>query len=186
MGRSAAERIVVNVTTQITNMPYRNRTFVSFDGDSDIHYYRLMQAWKQNDGFDFNFYDAHDLNSARDSSLEASIKAQLAERMRNSRLFVLLIGEKTRYLQKFVRWEIEQAIARDLPIIGVNLNGRRAMDTERCPPVLQPALAVHVSFNVAILQYAMDNWPSSHVQNRGVGNGGPFYYNESVYTDLRL
>jgi len=30
-------------------------------------YYRLMQAWKQNDGMDFNFYNAHDLNTARDS-----------------------------------------------------------------------------------------------------------------------
>ena len=167
-------------------MPYKNKTFVSFDGDTDIRYYRLMQAWKQNDGLDFNFYDAHDLNYARDSSLESSIKSQLAERLRNSRLFVLLIGEKTRYLQKFVRWEIEQAIASDLPIIGVNLNGRRAMDPERCPTVLQAALAVHVSFNMAIVQHAMDNWPSSHLQNRTASKSGPFYYAESVYNDLRL
>jgi hypothetical protein len=167
-------------------MPYRNKTFVSFDGDTDIRYYRLMQAWKQNDGLDFNFYDAHDLNYARDSSLESSIKAQLSERLRNSRLFVLLIGEKTRYLQKFVRWEIEQAIARDLPIIGVNLNGRRAMDVERCPPVLQTALAVHVSFNMAIVQHAMDNWPATHEQNRGALRSGPFYYSDHVYTDLGL
>ena len=91
-------------------MPYRNKTFVSFDGDSDMSYYRLMQAWKQNDGIAFNFYNAHDLNTARDSSQEASIKAQLSERMRNTSVFVLLVGERTRYLQKFVRWEIEQAI----------------------------------------------------------------------------
>ena len=83
-------------------MPYRNKTFVSFDGDSDMSYYRLMQAWRQNDGIAFNFYDAHDLNTARDSSQEASIKAQLAERMRNTSVFVLLVGERTRYLQKFV------------------------------------------------------------------------------------
>jgi len=39
-------------------MPYRNKTFVSFDGDTDMAYYRLMQAWKQNDGIGFNFYNA--------------------------------------------------------------------------------------------------------------------------------
>src|SRR3970040_1138428 len=128
-------------------MPYRNKTFVSFDGDSDMNYYRLMQAWKQNDGIDFNFYNAHDLNTARDSSQEASIKAQLAERMRNSKIFVLLVGERTMYLQKFVRWEIEKAIHRDLPIIAVNLNGRRSMDESRCPPILRKELAIHVSFN---------------------------------------
>ena len=49
-------------------MPYKNKTFVSFDGDSDIHYYRLMTAWKQSDHLPFNFYDAHDLNSARNAS----------------------------------------------------------------------------------------------------------------------
>lgn len=167
-------------------MPYRNKTFVSFDGDTDMPYYRLMQAWKQNDGIDFNFYNAHDLNTARDSSQEASIKAQLAERMRNSKVFVLLVGERTRYLQKFVRWEIEQAIQRDLPIIAVNLNGRRSMDENRCPPLLKPELAVHVSFNAAIIQHALDNWPLSHQQCRQSQKAGPYYYNDSVYTGLRL
>jgi hypothetical protein len=167
-------------------MPYRNKTFVSFDGDLDMSYYRLMQAWKQNDGIAFNFYDAHDLNTARDSSQEASIKAQLAERMRNTKVFVLLVGELTRYLQKFVRWEIEQAIRRDLPIIAVNLNGRRFMDEDRCPAVLRAELAIHVSFNAAIMQHALDNWPASHMQCRQRQATGPYYYKENVYLGLGL
>jgi len=84
-------------------MAYRNKTFVSFDGDTDIHYYRLMQAWHQNDRSPFNFYNAHDINSARDSSQEQSIKRQLRERLLNTREFILLIGERTRYLTKFVQ-----------------------------------------------------------------------------------
>lgn len=55
-------------------MAYRNKTYVCFDGDTDIKYYNLMKAWKQNDNTDFNFYDAHDLNTAYDSSKEESIK----------------------------------------------------------------------------------------------------------------
>ena len=88
-------------------MAYRNKVYVCFDGDNDIHYYWLMKAWKQNDNVSFfNFYDAHDLNTARDSSLETSIKRQLKERLRNTKTFVVLIGESTRYLYKFVRWEM--------------------------------------------------------------------------------
>jgi hypothetical protein len=49
-------------------MAYRNKTYVTFDGDSDIRYYNLMKAWRQNDNTDFNFYDAHDLNTALDTS----------------------------------------------------------------------------------------------------------------------
>lgn len=167
-------------------MSYRNKVFVSFDGDSDMQYYRLMTAWKQNDSVPFDFYDAHELNAARDSSLEQSIKAQLAERLRNSKVFILLIGESTRYLYKFVRWEIEQAITRKMPIIAVNLNGRRSMDQNRCPPILAGALAVHVSFNAAILQYALENWPVSEERLRSVMKTGPYYYDENIYKRLGL
>lgn len=167
-------------------MPYRNKTFVSFDGDTDMHYYRLMQAWKQNDGIEFNFYNAHDINYARDTSKEASIKAQLAERMRNSCNFVLLVGEKTRYLTKFVHWEIEQAIWRKLPMIVVNLNGLRWMDSNRCPMPAQTALAIHIPFSAVIMQYALDYWPGSEQRYRAEGKGGPYYYTEDTYKRLGL
>jgi hypothetical protein len=28
-------------------MAYRNKVYVSMDADNDLHYYRLMRAWKQ-------------------------------------------------------------------------------------------------------------------------------------------
>lgn len=167
-------------------MAYQNKTFVSFDGDSDIHYYRLMTAWKQHDHIPFNFYNAHELNSARDTSTEASIKAQLAERLRNSKLFVILIGATTRYLYKFVRWEIEQAISRGMPIVAVNLNGKRSMDTERCPPLLREALAVHISFNPAIMEHALQRWPTSDATYRHQGKTGAYYYGDNTYQTLGL
>lgn len=167
-------------------MSYKNKTFVSFDGDTDMSYYRLMEAWKQNDNIAFNFYNAHDLNSARDTSTEESIKAQLMERMRNTKVFVLLVGEKTQYLYKFVRWEIEQAVSRNLPIIAVNLNGKRSMDKDRCPPLLKDELAVHISFNAGIMQYALENWPNSHEAYKAQEKKGAYYYNDSVYGNLGL
>ena len=39
-------------------MAYRNKTYVCFDGDNDIRYYRLMQAWKQNDNTNFDMFIA--------------------------------------------------------------------------------------------------------------------------------
>ena len=109
-------------------MAYRNKTYIAFDGDNDMRYYRLMTAWKAHDGFSLNFHNAHDLNTARDSSQEESIKRQLRERFANSKLLVVLIGESTRYLTKFVKWELEVALRLGLPVIGVNLNGSRQMD----------------------------------------------------------
>ena len=167
-------------------MAYRNKTFVSFDGDNDMSYYRLMQAWHQNDNTAFSFYNAHDLNTARDSSQEESIKRQLIERLLNSKIFVLLIGEKTRYLTRFVKWEMDQALSLGLPIIGVNLNGLRQQDPERCPPTIQNALAVHVSYNAKIMQHALENWPANYEQLKQTGTQGPHYYNQTVYETLGL
>lgn len=167
-------------------MPYRNKTYVCFDGDNDIHYYWLMKAWKQNDGLSFNFFDAHDLNNARDTSLTPSIKRQLQKRLRNSKILVVLIGESTRYLYRFVRWEMEQALYLELPIIGVNLNGLRKQDLIRCPPVIRNELAIYVSFNAAILQYALENWIESYYLLKDQGESGAYYYSENIYTRLNL
>lgn len=167
-------------------MAYRNKVFVSFDGDSDIHYYRLMRAWKQNDSTPFNFYDAHDINYARDTSSEGTIKLRLSARLRTARVFVLLVGGKTRYLYKFVRWEIQQAISRDLPIIVVNLNNKRSRDSLRCPPIVRDELAIHIPFKSSILQYALENWPGRHCQLRRQHKMGPRYYVDKVYERLGL
>lgn len=163
-------------------MTYRNKTYVCFDGDTDMHYYRLMQAWHQNDSSSFSFYNAHDLNTARDTSLEASIKRQLRERLANSKVFVVLIGDRTRYLTKFVKWEMDQALSLDLPIIGVNLDGNRRQDPQKCPATIRSELAVYVSYGPKIMQYALENWPSSHHRKRTMGESGPFFYQDSIYT----
>lgn len=166
-------------------MAYRNKVYVSMDADNDLHYYRLMQAWKQSDYSSFNFYDAHDLNNIYDKS-EASIKAGLQERFRNSKAFVLLVGDHTRYLYKFVRWEIEQALRRELPCILVNLNGKRSQDSDRCPPIIQNKLSIHISFNAKIMEHALNNWPSFHAQKSSIGDAQAYHYNASVYQGLGL
>ena len=166
-------------------MAYRNKTYVCFDGDSDMHYYRLMTAWKDNKNFSFNFHNAHDLNTARDSSQEESIKRKLRERFANSKLLVVLIGQKTKNLTKFVKWEMETAIRLDLPIVGLNLNGSRSRDA-LCPPAIRDELAVYVTFNPSIIEYAMDGWPASHTNYRRDGETGPYYYKDSVYKSLGL
>ena len=81
---------------------------------------------------------------------------------------------------------MEQALLLGLPIIGVNLNGLRQQDTNRCPPIIRNELAVYISFNASILQHALENWPSSHLYFKGQGETGPYYYDASVYARLGL
>jgi hypothetical protein len=167
-------------------MAYSNKTYVAFDADNDIHYYRLMQAWKQSDNLTFNFYDAHDINNLRATSTEETIKTKLRERLNSTIVFVLLVGEHTKYLYQFVRWEIEQAIKLNLPIICVNLNGKRSIDNDRCPPILKNELVLHVSFNAKIIEKALTRWETLHYEHKKNGKTGDFYYDDDYYKTLGL
>jgi len=167
-------------------MGYRNKTYIAFDADNDIHYYRLMQAWKQSDNITFNFYNAHDLNNLMIESSEETIKRKLRERLNNTKVFVLLVGEQTRFLYKFVRWEIEQALKLNLPIICVNLNGKRSIDFDSCPPILRNELALHISYNAKIIEKALTDWEIIHYEYKNQNKTGDFYYNDGVYKNLGL
>ncbi|MBL1420001.1 MAG: TIR domain-containing protein [Alphaproteobacteria bacterium] len=165
---------------------YANKTYVAFDADNDIRYYRLMEAWKKNDNTSFNFFDAHDLNNLMSYSSEETIKAKLAERLKNTKVFILLIGDSTKNLYKFVRWEIEQAIKRGIPIIAVNLNGKRSMDSNLCPPLLKDELAVHISYNQKIIEHAIENWEASGLSYKSENKSGAYYYKDDIYKRYNL
>jgi len=165
-------------------MSYRNKTYVIFDGD-DIHYYRLMQAWKENDNIDFDFNNAHDIGGIRADSEEATVKRHLRERFSNSKQVAVLVGKNTKYKYKYVRWEVEVAQGLDLPIVVVNLSGKRRIDNDLCPAILKNSLAMHVSYNRDIIKYALDNWPASH-KTKTNEEFIPHFYRESVYESLGL
>lgn len=167
-------------------MSYRNKTYVIFDGD-DIHYYRLMQAWKENENIDFNFYDAHEARGIRSDSEEAAVKRGLRERFSNAKQCVLLVGENTRYLYKYVRWELEVAQELELPIVAANLNGKRVYDSDNCPPIMKNYYSVHVSFQPKIIKYALDNFPDEFEENMDDSSKGKIRnYGSEVYTKLGL
>ena len=169
-------------------MSYKNKTYVAFDGDNDIQYYRTMQMWKANENIDFDFYDAHDLNTIYDSSKEESIKAQLRIRMANSKQMILLVGENTKYLRKFVPWEIELARKKDIPIIVVNLNGNRKYDSSLCPASIKDGIyTMNISFNKDIVRYALDNFPNVYDRDKyDDEKDHTFFYKSFVYENLGL
>lgn len=164
-------------------MAYRNKTYVCFDADNDIHYYRLMTAWKENDRIAFDFHNAHEINNLRDGSSEEQIKRKLRERLKNTKVLVVLIGEKTKNLYKYVRWEIEWAVENDIPIVAVNLNKKKRKD-DLCPPILKDKLAIFVPFGQKEINYALNHWPASHKRHRKNNETGSYYYGKEVYDGL--
>ena len=153
------------------------RTFVGFSS-TDIRYYRLMQAWKQNERFEFNFTDCQ-LTNELNSEDEDYIRRKCRERISMAGKYAMLIGVDTKSKHKYVRWEAEVAIEKQCTIIGVNLNGSRSMQTATCPPVIRDIGAIFVPFSPKIVAYALNNY-KMHNDNKN------YQYKESVYAELGL
>ena len=165
-------------------MGYRDRTYVIFDGDNDQWAYRYMRGWKNNDRIDFDFEDAHDLfpltYRAQD---ETYIKSKLRERFKYASQVIVLIGESTKYLYKYVRWELEVALDLGLPIIAVNLNNRRSEDINLCPAILRNQDVVHISFKMRIIKHALDDFPPFI---RNSKKRETWHYGDQVYNNIGL
>lgn len=153
-----------------------SRTFVSFSS-SDIHHFRLMQAWKGHEHIDFDFIDMQ-LNQGINSTNEAYIKSLLRKKITNSGTFIQLIGNDTKSKHKYVRWEAEVAIEKNCRLIGINLNNLRYMDDNLTPVILKNKGTIFVSYSPKIIKFALDNFPKKENDN--------WYYEDHIYKNLGL
>ena len=98
---------------------------------------------------------------------------------------IVLAGKNMNRPSPFVRWEIHVALLKNLPIVVVNLNDQRAYDSDRCPPILRDAYAVHVAFKKEIIQHALDYFPAEHTGHDSSA-AGPLHYDNGIYKKLGL
>ena len=170
-------------------MAYRNKTFVSFASE-DIDYYRMMCAWRDNARFEFDFHDAHDLNTALDTSQPETIRRRLGERLANTKQVVMLISDTTKPKaarpSSFIHYEVEAINRLGLPVVFVNLNKSRGHQTSKLPTPLLAPYTISVPFGVKIVQYALDHFPEHFAANKSAQTPkqGPHHYVDSVYDDL--
>jgi len=169
-------------------MSYRNKTYIAFASE-DILSYRLMEAWRENENIDFDFFDAHYLYISRDTSKPETIKANLRERMKNAKQFVLLGSANAKKKggdgESFLAYEVEAMISLGLPVVVANLDGDRTVDRTFIPKPLLDVdyYTMSVSFQPKIIKYALDEYAVAFANS---DKTGPYYYKSSVYEDLGL
>ncbi|MDP9078857.1 MAG: TIR domain-containing protein [Bacteroidota bacterium] len=165
-------------------MSYKDTTYVIFDADNDRWAYSYMRGWRSRDHIDFDFDDAHDIfpltYRAQD---ELYIKGRLLARLQQARQVLVLVGESTRYLYKYVRWEIDTALLLNLPVIVVNLNNSLDVDEELLPPILRGRDILHIPFKMAAIRHALDDFPPFF---RRTSENGPWVYDKATYRRLNI
>lgn len=172
-------------------MAYRNKTYVAFASE-DIHCYRLMEAWRDNENIDFDFFDAHDINTALDTSQPETIRRRLRERLANTKQTIVLVSATTKpkaaRSSSFLYYEIETIDKLGLPVVFANLNGSRKVEADRLPTALLEPYTINVSFQPAIIKYALDNYISAFNDNLNAADPkeGPYHYKDHVYSNLGI
>lgn len=109
-------------------MAYRNGTYVAFHAngtsdptESDMKYYNTLRMWHNNEDIEFSMVNSHEkASSVRDSSTKQTLRNSLLERLKNSKNFLIIIGDTTRFDNDWVPFEITNAIDNyKLPVIAV-------------------------------------------------------------------
>ena len=162
-------------------MSYKDPAYVVFDGDTDKWAYGFMKGWKQNEHVDFDFRDAHDLdNMSARAQGESYVKQSLRARMKQSKAVIVLIGDKTKNLYKYVRWELELALELDLPIIAANLNKKNKQDDSLCPAIIKNnGRVVHIPYSMEAIKHALDGFPAEYAQmGLETKSGGARHYSQ--------
>ena len=168
------------------NVAYRNKTYVAFASE-DIGKYRLMEAWRENEHIDFDFFDAHDLYISRDDSNPETIKRYLRERLKNAKHIVLLGSRDGKAKggdgESFLAHEMDIILEFNLPVVIANLDGGRTVNNAFIPTPLAEHFSVCVSFQSKIIMHALDGYVAEFAKGE---KRGPHQYPANVYKDLGL
>jgi hypothetical protein len=168
-------------------MAYKDKTYIIFDGDKDKWAYANMKGWKALEHIDFDFENAHDIATlTNNASGESYIKGKLKERFATACQVIVLIGESTKFLYRYVRWELQVAQSLNLPIFAVNINNDRKQNNDTCPPIIRGTYDVHIPFKMKIIKYALDQFPTEFKNKTSNMSNGGRHYPDSVYQELGL
>ncbi len=142
-------------------MTYRTRTYIAAEWDGDNDAVQQLHKWNNSNYFSLSFTDAHDLQQARDGSLNCSIKRSLAERLDASKTFILIVGSNTKSVRSgscqycnsknswtgscargnfvdnrsYIEYECEKAVRDGLKIVV--LYNAATVDKSKCPDAVK-------------------------------------------------
>ena len=106
-------------------MPYRNGTYVAFDGlgqidptKSDFRFYSTINAWRAKN-VEFKYVNSHEKTYAvRDSSRRSTLEKRIRERLAASKNCLVILSDKTRKSGSMLSYEIEKAVdLYELPLL---------------------------------------------------------------------
>lgn len=165
-----------------TKIKRRTKTYIAFDGDTDLMSYRTIQSWSADPKYPFVLNDAHEINWACDDSLPESIINQLRERLQVSKHLVLIVGSATNKNRKgILQYEIGYALRNALPIILVfkgfssdDENSKELWQTKLLPKIpavledwAEDKYCLVCPFTREVVVSAIQTYSNNHLPSKG-------------------
>lgn len=76
-------------------MVYRTKTYIAGDWTGDKDLIDKLDEWNKNKYLNLSFVNVHEVTQSSDSTLNCNIKRSLRKRLKITKTFVLIVGEKT-------------------------------------------------------------------------------------------
>ena len=102
----------------------------------------------------------------------------------NADALVIVMGKVTKTKSSKVRPQLEYAVNTTKPIIGVNVNGMRAQDTEALPTLLKNRGLLVVNSLPEAIQKALKEWPAKYDAEKFATAKGTFRLTNEFYDAL--
>ncbi len=167
-------------------MSYKGKVYVAYDAANDHVFFEEISTWVQSDGSSYDLINGADILKKIDKANDDVLKADLKVRMSMANVCLLVVGEKTKSYRKATRWQVENAINSNMPLIVINPNGIRTVDFDKVPAAIKKALSLHIAYQSPILELALKNWPNSHQKYFEKEKKYNIRYANSVYEALGL
>lgn len=100
-------------------------------------------------------------------------------------LYVLVLGKATKPKKALHRPQLEAIAATKKPLIGVNTNGMRGLDSEALPALLKNRGLFVVTANSEALTHALQSWPAYWQDHDLTEAKGVFRFTNEYYDRLK-
>lgn len=139
-------------------MKIKKSVYVSYNQTSSLYFYTI-KSLNENGTFDVRIKNAVELGQLRSKASKEVISEKLKQKLKNVTLMLVLVGEKSAEINQFVWWEVQAALDAGIPIVAVNINGHKDVDSDHCPSILLNNLTLHIPFRSTVIEWSICNWP---------------------------
>ncbi|HNZ74311.1 MAG TPA: TIR domain-containing protein [Bacilli bacterium] len=161
------------------------KIFVVYDEEDQEHVDKIKN-YASGTGKKYELIDCLALKENIGKVDDEELKKEFYQKMDEAEIAVIIMSQAIRSMRKYISWQVTYLANEKKPLVCVNTNGIRSVDSTFLPAKLKRgALSLHIPLNKETFNMAIDNWPRFHEKFVAEGKNGMFKFPESIYKQMK-